>query len=161
MRVPPSPLDRIRHSRLFFSCPYREAHVCFVFLLSFHLFFDPFPPSTPRKSISGTFSLLFFSRSKFSRGPFWSKNMKTQMPLVKRAFCSFSAPFGALKPLGYCPEKSHFGGLFRCVSLWELFAFPHLHVLSFRIFCSLRLPCFCLISRLYPLCSLLFLLHII
>ena len=80
------------------------------------------------------------------------------MPLVKRACCSFSAPFGALKPLGYFPEKSHFGGLFRCVSLWELFAFPHLHVLSFRIFCSLRLPCFSSISRLYPSYSMVFVL---
>jgi len=132
--------------------------LCAVFRFFFRLYFDRNPPSTPRKRVSGTFSLLFFSRSKISRGAFRGKNVKTQMPLLQRVFCSFSAPFGALKPLGYFPEKSHFGGLFRCVSLWELFAFPHLHVLSFRISCSLRLPCVCMISRLYPSYSLVFVL---
>ena len=86
--------------------------------------------------------------------------MPTQMPPMERVFCSFWAPFGALHPLGDFPEKCHFGGFFLYVSLWELFAIPHMYILSSGLSWLLRFTCCSLLFRLYPSCSLVFVLFV-
>jgi hypothetical protein len=55
------------------------------------------------------------------------------MPLGFHVFLAFSAPFGASNPLGDFPEKCPFGSFVRYVLLWQLFAAPHTHGLSFGL----------------------------
>ena len=86
--------------------------------------------------------------------------MPTQMLLVERVFRSFWAPFGALHPLGDFPQKCPLGGFFLYVSWWELFAIPHTYILSFGLSWLLRFTCCSSLCRLWPSCSLVFVLFV-
>ena len=139
--------------------PYSWFTFLFVFSHSFLIIFYIYTPTLGQeKSKTESSPIVFFGRSKFSWGPLGAKNVPTQIPLVERVFCSFWAPFGALHPLGDFPEKCHFGGFFLYVSLWELFAIPHTYILSSGLSWLLRFTCFSSLFRLYPSCSLVFVL---
>ena len=128
----------------------------------FSIFFCYFSAAIPTARAGKTVSMICWGRSskapKISREAFLDKSVPTQMPVVFYVFRSFWAPFGILHPLGDLPEKCHFGGFLLHLWLWLLCAIPHMYVLSSRLSWLLRFTSFSSLLRLYPSCSLFFVL---